>query len=126
MDVVELTRKAIELALRDEKTKQKIKDMTTTILMVLTNGEELCFAFSVDKGKMEIIEGKMEDPEFEFTATKEDFYSLMSGKTPALIAMATKKIKMTKGNWAQVNKLTATLGGIPKFGKQIVAQEREG
>lgn len=123
MDILELTKKAVALALQDNEIKEKMKEMTTTILMDITNGEDLSFTFSVNKGNIEVIEEKLPDAEFEFTATKEDFYNLMSGKTPPLIAMATKKIKMTRGNWAQVNKLTATLGGIPKFGKKIVEKE---
>ena len=117
MDIIELTRKAVELASQDEKLKEKIKDTVVTIVMLTKNGEEQAFTFSVNKGELSFSEEKLENPDFQFEMSKKDFFDLMTGKAYGMILMATKKMKMTKGAWAEIGKIATPLGAIPKIGK---------
>ncbi len=123
MDIIELTRKAVEVANQDEGLKEKIKDTVVTITMLLKNDEPLSITFSVDKGELKLIKGGIENPDFQFEISKKDFTKLMTGKAYGMILMATKKMKMTKGNWAEIGKIATPLGVIPKFGKEIAAAE---
>ena len=70
------------------------------------------------------VKGGIENPDFQFEISKEDFTKLMTGKAYGLILMATKKMKMTKGSWAEINKIATPLSAIPKFGKQIATAEK--
>ena len=123
MNIIELTKKAVELANRDEKLKEKIKNTVVTIVMLCKNGEDQAFTFSVDKGEMSFSEKKLENPDFQFEISKKDYFNLMTGKAFGMILMATGKMKMTKGTWAEINKIATPLSVIPKFGKQIASQE---
>lgn len=119
MDILELTKKAVELASQDEKLKEKIKDIVVTIEMDLKNGEEKAIGFSLDHGELKLVEGKLENPDFLFEISKSDFTDLMTGKQAGMILMATKKLNMVKGSWAEINKIATPLMAIPKLGKQI-------
>ena len=123
MNIVELTKKAVELASQDEKLKEKIKDTVVTIVMLTRNGEERAFTFSVNKGQISLSDEKLENPDFQFEMTKKDFFNLITGKTPGMILMAMKKLKMTKGSWAEIGKIATPLAAIPKFGKEIATAE---
>lgn len=124
MDIVELTRKAVELASQDEKLKEKIKDIVVTLVMLCKNGEEQAFTFSVNKGKVSFSEEKLENPDFQFEMSKKDFFDLMTGKAYGMILMATGKMKMTKGTWAEIGKIATTLSVMPKIGKEIASKEK--
>jgi len=123
MDIIELTKKAVELASQDDKLKEKIKDTVVTIVMLTRDGEEQAFTFSVNRGQMSFSEEKLENPDFQFEISKEDFTNLMTGKAYGMILMATKKLKMVKGNWAEINKIATPLSAIPKIGKEIASKE---
>jgi len=122
MNIVELTKKAVELASQDEKLKEKIKDTVVTIVMLCKNGGDQVFTFSVDKGQISFSEEKLENPDFQFEISKKDFFDLMTGKAYGMILMATKKMKMTKGTWAEIGKIATPLSVIPKIGKEIASE----
>jgi len=124
MNIIELTKKAVELANRDEKLKEKIKNTVVTIVMLCKNGEDQAFTFSVDKGEMSFSEKKLENPDFQFEISKKDYFNLMTGKAFGMILMATGKMKITKGAWVEINKIATPLGIIPKLGKQIASKEQ--
>ena len=124
MNIVELTKKAVELASQDEKLKEKIKNTIVTIVMLCKNGGDQVFTFSVDKGQISFSEEKLENPDFQFEMSKKDFFDLMTGKAYGMILMATKKMKMTKGTWAEIGKISTPLGVIPKIGKEIASKEK--
>lgn len=69
------------------------------------------------------MEGGIENPDFQFEISKEDFTNLMTGKAYGMILMATKKLRMVKGTWAEINKIATPLSAIPKFGKEIATEE---
>lgn len=123
MDVIELTKKAVEVANRDEGLKEKVKNTVVTITMVLKNDEELPLTISVDNGELKLIKGGIENPDFQFEISKEDFTNLITGKAHSMILMATKKLKMVKGSWAEINKIAIPLSAIPRIGKQIATGE---
>jgi len=124
MDIIQLTEKAVGLAAKDEKLKEKIKDTTTSIVMALKNGEDTYLTISINNGELKLLKEKPDNPDFMFEISKEDFTKLMTGKAFGMILMATKKLNMVKGSWAEINKIAGPLGAIPKFGKEIA--EREG
>ncbi|MDO9555946.1 MAG: SCP2 sterol-binding domain-containing protein [Atribacterota bacterium] len=124
MNIVELTKKAVELASQDEKLKEKTKDTIVTIVMLCKNGGDQVFTFSVDKGQISFSEEKLENPDFQFEISKKDFFDLMTGKAYGMILMATKKMKMTKGTWAEIGKISTPLSVIPKIGKEIASKEK--
>lgn len=119
-----MTRKAVELASQDEKLKEKIKDIVVTLVMLCRNGEEQAFTFSVNKGKVSFSEEKLGNPDFQFEMSKKDFFDLMTGKAYGMILMATGKMKMTKGTWAEIGKIATTLSVMPKIGKEIASKEK--
>ena len=123
MNIIELTKKAVELAAEDERLREKIKDTVTSIVMVLKNDEEHSFTLAVNRGKLEFLEEGIADPDFRFEISEEDYSNLMTGKTSGMVLMATNKMKMTKGSWAEIGKIAAPLGMIPKAGKEIAAKE---
>ncbi|MBU2565547.1 MAG: SCP2 sterol-binding domain-containing protein [Candidatus Thermoplasmatota archaeon] len=123
MDIVELTEKAVGLAAKDEKLKEKIKDTTCSIVMALKNGDDTYLTISINNGGLKLLKEKIENPDFIFEISKENFTNLMTGKTHGMILMATKKMNMVKGNWAEINKIAGPLGAIPKFGKEIAEKE---
>ncbi len=122
MNIVELAEKAVELASQDEKLKEKIKDTVVTIVMLTKNGEERAFTFSINKGQISLSDEKLDNADFQFEMSKESYFDLVTGKTPGMILMATKK--MTKGSWAEIGKIATPLGAIPKFGKEIASEEK--
>lgn len=123
MNIVELTKKAVELASQDEKLKEKIKDTVVTIVMLCKNGDDQVFTFSVDKGQISFSEEKLKNPDFQFEMSKKDFFDLMTGKAYGMILMATKKMKMTKGTWTEIGEISTLLSDIPKIGKEIASKE---
>ena len=124
VNIIELTKKAVELASKDEKLKEKTKDTIVTIVMLTRNGEEQAFTFSVNKGEMSFSEEKLENTDFQFEMSKKDFFDLMTGKAYGMILMATKKMNMVKGSWAEIGKIATPLGAIPKIGKEIASKEK--
>lgn len=123
MDITELTEKAVELAGKDEKLMEKMKDTTTSIVMALKNGDDTYLTFSINNGELKLQKEKPDNPDFMFEISKEDFTKLMTGKAYGMILMATKKLNMVKGSWAEINKIAGPLGAIPKFGKEIAEKE---
>jgi len=123
LDILKLTERAVELASRDEKLREKTKDTVATIVMVLKNGEDTPLTMSVDRGKLRFSRGAVEGPDFQFEISKENFMKLMTGKAPPLILFATKKLKMVKGSWGEINKIAGALGLVPKKGKEIAEKE---
>ena len=119
MDIIELTKKAVEVANQDTGLKERVKNTVVTITMVLKNDEEQSLTISVDKGEIRFLEGGIENPDFQFEISREDFTNLMTGKAYGMILIATQKLKMVKGSWAEINKIAVPLSTIPKFGKQI-------
>ncbi|MFB0520374.1 MAG: SCP2 sterol-binding domain-containing protein [Desulfatiglandales bacterium] len=124
MNIIELIKKAVELASQDENLKEKIKDTVVTIVMLCKNGQEQAFTFSVNKGQMSFSEEKLENPDFQFEMSKKDYFDLMTGRAYGMILMATGKMKMTKGTWAEINKIATPLSIIPKIGKEIASKEK--
>jgi len=123
MNIIELTKRAVELASKDEKLKERTKDTVVSIVMVLKNEEEHSFAFAVNKGKLEFLEKTRADPDFQFEMSEKDYSDLMTGKAYGMVLMATGKMRMTKGSWAQIRKIVTPLGMIPKAGEEIAAKE---
>jgi len=124
VNIIELTKKAVELASKDEKIKERTKDTVTSIVMILKNEEEHSFTFAVNKGKLEFLEERIADPDFQFEMSEKDYSDLMTGNAYGMVLMAAGKMKMTKGSWAQIGKIATPLGMIPKAGKKIVAKEK--
>lgn len=124
MNIIDLTKKAVELASQDENLREKIKDTVVTIVMLIRNGQEQAFTFSVNKGQMSFSMEKLENPDFQFEMSRKDFFDLMTGKAYGMILMATKKMKMIKGTWAEIGKIATPLGAIPKIGKEIASKEK--
>jgi len=123
MNIIELTKKAVELASKDEKLKERTKDTVVSIVMVLKNEEEHSFTFVVNKGKLEFFEKRRANPDFQFEMSEKDYSDLMTGKAYGMVLMATGKMRMTKGSWAQIRKIATPLGMIPKAGEEIAAKE---
>ncbi len=119
MDIKELTKKAIEMASKDDKLKEIIKDTVATIVMELTDLQDNFLTFSINKGELKFSEGKPEHIDFQFEISQEDFTDLIIGKKAGLILMATKKLKIIKGSWMDISKIATPLGTITKFGKEI-------
>jgi putative sterol carrier protein len=124
VDITELTEKAVGLAAKDDKLREKIKDTTCSIVMTLKNSDDIHLTISINSGELTLLREKPAEPDFIFEITKENFTNLMTGKAFGMILMATKKLNMVKGSWAEINKIAGPLGAIPKFGKEIA--EREG
>ncbi|MDI6917024.1 MAG: SCP2 sterol-binding domain-containing protein [Thermoplasmatales archaeon] len=123
MDIIELTEKAVEMAAGDEKLREKMKDTSCSIVMALKNGDDTYLTLSINNGELKLLKEKPDNPDFVFEISKEDFTKLMTGKAYGMILMATKKLKMVKGSWAEINKIAGPLGAIPKFGKKIAEKE---
>jgi len=119
MDVKELTKRAVELASKDDELKEKIKDTAATIVMELTDLDDAYLTFSINKGELKFSEGKPKEIDFQFEISKDDFTDLITGKKASMILMATKKLKMVKGSLAEIGKIATPLMAVPKFGKEI-------
>lgn len=124
LDVIELTKRAVELASKDEKLREKIKDTTAMIVMILKDGEDTPITISIDQGELQFSRGAVEAPDFQFEVSKENFTKLMTGKAAPLILFATKKLKMVKGSWGEINKIAGSLMLVPKKGKEIAEKEK--
>jgi len=57
MDIIELTKKTVEIANQDEGLREKVKNTVVTITMLLKNNEELPLTISIDKGELKLIKG---------------------------------------------------------------------
>lgn len=123
MDIIKLTEKAVMMAGKNENLREKIKDTSCSIVMALRNGDDTFLTISINNGGLTLLKEKPEEPDFMFEITKEDFTKLMTGKAYGMILMATKKLNMVKGSWAEINKIAGPLGAIPKFGKEIAEKE---
>lgn len=123
MDIIKLAERAVELASRDEKLREKTKDTVKTIVMVLKNGEDTPLTIFIDRGELRFSRGGVEGPDFQFEISKENFTKLMTGKAAGMILMATRKLKMVKGSWGEINKIAGALSLIPKKGKEIMEKE---
>ena len=123
MDVIDLTKKAIEKAGKDDEIKKKIAGMKVTIGMSLKDAPEESFTFSVDNGTIKFISGIADDVEFKFEIAKKDYSDLMTGEQGGMILMATGKIKMVKGSWADINKVATPLMSVPNLAKKIAKGE---
>lgn len=120
MDVVELTKKAIEKANAESKDlKEKAKDTETSMSVAFKDDTDKSFGFYINKGELKFSEEKISDSEFEIAITKEDFYNMMIQKAYGLILMATGKMKMTRGSMTGINKILPTLVILTEFGKKI-------
>ena len=124
MDILELTERAVELVSKDEELREKTKDTVATIVMALKNGEDTSLTISIDRGELRFSREGAPDPDFQFEISKENFYKLMTGKAHGMILMATKKLKMVKGSWGEINKIAGPLTLIPKKGKEMAEKEK--
>jgi len=124
MDVIELTKKAMNQANQSEEIKKKIAGIKVTIGMDIKDSPVESFTFSVDNGEIKILPGIADNVEFEFEISKKDYYDLMTGEQGGMILMATGRLKMKKGSWADINKVATPLLGIPKLAKEIIEKEK--
>ncbi len=123
MDILELTERAVESASRDEELREKTRDTVATVVMVLKGDEDTPVSISIDRGDLKFSRGEVENPDFRFELSRENFGKLMTGKSPPLIMFATKKLKMVKGSFGEINKIAGALMLIPKKGKEIAEKE---
>jgi putative sterol carrier protein len=123
LDVVELTRRAVELASKDEEFREKIKDKIVSIALILKNDPDISMTIFVKKGDIEISNTATENPDFQFEASKEDFTKLVTGKTPAMLMLATKKLKLTKGSMGEIGKIASPFLTVLKYGKEVAKKE---
>lgn len=123
MDIVGFTEKAIEMASKDDKLKENIKDTVANIVMELTDCKDTFLTFSINKGELKFFEGKAEHIDFQFEISRDDFIDLITGKKAGMILMATKKLKMVKGIFAEIGRIATPLGAVPKFGKEIAKED---
>ena len=68
--------------------------------------------------------GIAEGVDFKFEISKKDYSDLMTGEQGGMILMATGKIKMVKGSWAEINKVATPLMAIPNIAKDIAKNEQ--
>jgi putative sterol carrier protein len=120
MDLAELSEKIAEIASKDEKLKENMKETKATIVMELKDLEDTFYTFSINKGDIEFQKGKPGNIDFQFEISKNDYKDLLTGKKAGLILMATKKLKMVKGSMSEIGKIIGPLGAVPKIGKEIV------
>jgi len=123
LDIVWLTEQAVLLASQDENLRDKIKDTVASLVIVLKNSEDIFLSLSIEKGEPNFIQGKIDDPNFIFETSKEDFEKLMSGKSSPLLMFASGKLKMTKGSFGEINKITAPLTVVLKKAKELLDKE---
>lgn len=125
MDVIDLTKQAINQASKDAEIKKKIAGIKVTIGMSLKDSPNDSFTFSVDNGEIEFVPGIKDDVEFKFEMSKKDYSDLMTGEQGGMILMATGKLKMLKGSWADINKVATPLLSIPNLAKDIAKKEQK-
>ena len=123
MNIMELVREAVEVASQDEQLREKMKGTTASIVMVCKGDSERTFTFLVDNGQLAFSEARLENPDFEFEMSMQDYYDMMTGKAYGMILMATGKMKMSKGEWADIARIAAPLSAIPKIGREIASRE---
>lgn len=122
MDSVELCKKSIALAVKDKEYLNKIKKITVSLTMKYKDAPKKNFSILIKNGKMST--GKpVAKADFEIETKEKDFYKVVSGETPGLMAMATGKMKITKGDLTELNKLIPTLGGLTEFAKKYLKGE---
>lgn len=122
MNVVELTKKALEKAnAESEKLKEKARDTVTSLSVEFKDdpAKSFGFYFNINRGELKFSEEKIPDSEFEISITKEDFYNMMTQKAYGLILMATGKMKLTKGSMTGINKILPTLVILTEYGKKV-------
>ena len=107
MDVMELTKRAVELASKDEELREKTKDMVATIVMVLKDGEDTIM-ISIDRGELRFSPGGRGN-RFPARGVKGELHGAHDWEGYPLIMFATKKLK--------------PLAFIPKLGKEIAEKE---
>lgn len=118
----ELCKKSIILANKDAAFLKKIKGITVSLNMKYKDKPGQDFCLKVSGGKFKT--GKLvASPDFEITTKENDFYKVVSGKTPGLIAMAMGKMKITKGDMTELGKLIPTLSGLTDFAKKYLECE---
>ena len=123
MNLLELTEKVVEMANKDEKFNENIKQTQATIVMNLIDTKDTSLTFSINNGELKFSQGKPENFDFLFKISRKDFIDLITRKNAEMMLMATKKLKMVEGSWADIGKILSTFGAIPKFGKEIVRSQ---
>ena len=121
MDVAELCKKSIALANKDKDYLKKIEKLTVSLAIEFKDKPEENFSIMVENGKIKV--GKEAKADFEIETKTKDFYKVVIGKTPGLIAMATRKIKLKKGDMTELGKLIPALSGLTHFGKKALESE---
>jgi putative sterol carrier protein len=111
------------MAAKDEEFTEKIKDKVASISLVLKNDGDLFLTLFIKNGKIEISSVGIENPDFQFEVSKEDFTKLMTGKSPAMIMLATRKLKLTKGSMSEIGKIASPFLTVLKYGKEIAKKE---
>jgi putative sterol carrier protein len=123
LDVIELARQAVEMASKDEEFREKIKDKVASIAMVLKNSKDTNLVILIERGEIKTSEGRMENPDFQFEISRENFTKLITGKTPAMLMLATKKLRLTKGSMGEIGKIASPFLTVLKYGKEIAKRE---
>lgn len=127
MNVVGLTKKAIEKANSEsENLKEKARDTVTSLSVEFKDDPARSFGFYINKGGLKFSEEKVPDSEFEISITKEDFYNMMTQKAYGLILMATGKMKLTKGSMTEINKILPALVILTEYGKKLHEEAENG
>jgi putative sterol carrier protein len=122
MDVMELSKRIVDEANKDEDLLEKIKDTQTTIVMQLTDAQDPYMTFSIENGTMRFSQEKPEQIDFMFEISTDDYRDMITGKKAGMILIATKKLKMVKGSMSEIGKIVSPLGAVPKLGKKIVEE----
>jgi len=123
MNLLELTEKVVEMANKDEKFNENIKQTQATIVMNLIDTKDTSLTFSINNGELKFSQGKPENFDFLFEISRKDFKELISRKNAEMMLMATKKLKMVEGSWTDIGKIVSTFGAIPKFSKEVVRSQ---
>ena len=113
LDILKLTERAVELASRDEKLREKTKDTVETIVMVVKNGEDTPLTISVDRGELRFSQGAVEGPDFQFEISKEDFQA-HDREGRADDPDDHPQVEDDQGRMGKINKVAGALGFIPK------------
>ena len=123
MDIVELCKKSFTLANKDKEYLKKIENLTVSLFIYFKCDVDKNFAIIVKDSRMEIVK-EVANPDFELETTTNNFYDVVSGKTAGLIALALGKIKLIKGDLAELTSLIPVLSGLTDFGKKVLESEK--
>ena len=123
MDVVELCKKSFTLANKDKEYLKKIENLTVSLFIDFKCDVDKNFAIIVKDSRIEIVK-EVANPDFELETTTNNFYDVVSGKTAGLIALALGKIKLIKGDLAELTSLIPVLSGLTDFGKKVLESEK--